>query len=85
MPGSILVKKGDVVAAGQQIARVGHSGLERVPAYVGKLKVVAHLHFEVRKDGKAMDPEPYLAAGAGAAVVVMLAAGALVLITAFGG
>lgn len=83
MPGSIQVKRGQAVARGQQIAQVGHSGLERVPRYVGKLKQVAHLHFEVRKDGKAMDPETYL--GAGSAVLVLLAAGALVLITAYGG
>lgn len=85
-PGSILVKRGDVVTAGQQIAQVGHSGLERVPAYAvsaAKLRAASHLHFEVRKDGKPVDPETYL--GAGIAMVVLLAAGAAVLITVYGG
>jgi murein DD-endopeptidase MepM/ murein hydrolase activator NlpD len=86
-PGSILVKRGDVVASGQQIASVGHSGLERVPAYAvsaAKLRSASHLHFEVFKDGTRVDPEAYLGAG-GIALAVLLATGAAVLITVYGG
>lgn len=86
-PSSILVKKGSVVAAGQQIAKVGNSGLERVAAYAAsaaKLKSASHLHFEVLKDGKFTDPELYLGGGALAAVTLM-AAGALVLAAVYGG
>jgi len=86
MPGSILVKKGDAVAAGQQIAKVGNSGLEYVAAYAAsaaKLKAASHLHFEVRKDGTPVDPEPYLGGGLG--MVMLLATGALILFTVYGG
>ncbi|MEW6352909.1 MAG: peptidoglycan DD-metalloendopeptidase family protein [Pseudomonadota bacterium] len=45
----ILVKEGDKVAAGQTIAEMGKSGAERVMLY-----------FEIRKDGKPVDPLLYL-------------------------
>jgi lipoprotein NlpD len=45
----ILVKERDVVRQGQKIAEMGMSGADRVK-----------LHFEIRKQGVAVDPEPYL-------------------------
>jgi len=44
-----LVKEGDHVSAGQEIALMGASGAPRV-----------ELHFEIRKDGKPVDPLGYL-------------------------
>ncbi|WP_076998808.1 murein hydrolase activator EnvC [Variovorax sp. KK3] len=46
---NIVVKEKDVVRQGQKIAEMGSSGTDRVK-----------LHFEVRKQGVAVDPEPYL-------------------------
>ena len=46
-----LVKEGDRVDAGQEIALMGASGAPRV-----------ELHFEIRKDGKPVDPLGYLPA-----------------------
>ncbi len=45
----LLVKETDVVQQGQQIAEMGSSGTDKVK-----------LHFEIRKQGTAVDPEPYL-------------------------
>ncbi len=45
----ILVKEGDKVAMGQPIAEMGKTGAERVMLY-----------FEIRKDGKPVDPLLYL-------------------------
>jgi len=45
----ILVKEKDLVRRGQQIAEMGRSGTDRVK-----------LHFEIRKQGVAVDPQPYL-------------------------
>lgn len=42
----ILVKKGDKVKKGQEIGQVGSTGSSTAP----------HLHYEVHKDGKAVDP-----------------------------
>jgi hypothetical protein len=46
----LLVKAGDRVRAGERIAEVGGSGNARG----------THLHFEVRRDGRPIDPMPYL-------------------------
>jgi len=45
----LLVKEGDIVKAGQQIAEMGN-----------KDKQSALLHFEIRKNGKPVDPLKYL-------------------------
>jgi lipoprotein NlpD len=47
--GKVLVKEDDLVRQGQQIAEMGSTGTDRVK-----------LHFEIRKQGVAQDPEPYL-------------------------
>lgn len=44
-----LVKEGELVKSGQTIAHMGRTGTDRVM-----------LHFEVRKDGKPVDPLQYL-------------------------
>jgi len=46
-----LVKQGERVAKGQKIAKLGSSGRSTGP----------HVHFEVRRDGKAVDPLDYIA------------------------
>jgi lipoprotein NlpD len=45
----ILVKENQTLRQGQRIAEMGSSGTDRVK-----------LHFEVRRDGNAVDPMPYL-------------------------
>ena len=47
---AISVAEGDQVASGDRIGSIGASGLSTGP----------HLHFELRIDGKAVDPTPYL-------------------------
>ncbi|MBB4041366.1 murein DD-endopeptidase MepM/ murein hydrolase activator NlpD [Microvirga flocculans] len=44
--GSLAMKPGDVVKAGDRIGRIGLSGMTEFP----------HLHFTLRKDGKTVDP-----------------------------
>jgi len=46
---TVLVKEGDMVAAGQRIALMGDSDADRVK-----------LHFEIRRYGKPLDPLAYL-------------------------
>lgn len=46
---SLLVKEGQVVKKGQKIAEMGNSGTDKVK-----------LHFEVRRQGKPVDPLKYL-------------------------
>jgi LysM repeat protein len=46
----LLVREGDEVEQGETIAEVGASGNARG----------THLHFEVRRDGRPVDPVPYL-------------------------
>lgn len=45
----ILVKEKDEVRKGQKIAEMGNSGADRVK-----------LHFEIRRQGEAIDPQPFL-------------------------
>lgn len=45
----LMSKEGEIVKGGQKIAEMGHSGTDRVK-----------LHFEIRYDGRPMDPLRYL-------------------------
>ncbi|WP_230532554.1 M23 family metallopeptidase [Microvirga roseola] len=47
--GSLVVRPGDEVKAGDRIGKIGLSGMTEYP----------HLHFTLRKDGKAVDPFAY--------------------------
>lgn len=49
----VLVKKGEKVKQGQIIARSGNTGLSTGP----------HLHYSLWKDGKLLDPMPFLSMG----------------------
>lgn len=51
-PSGIFAHVGDHVLAGQQIGQVGSAGTS----------TGCHLHFEIRTDGKAIDPVPFMAA-----------------------
>jgi murein DD-endopeptidase MepM/ murein hydrolase activator NlpD len=50
--GSTGLRGGETVAAGAEVGLVGSSGLSTGP----------HLHFEVRRDGRPVDPLPWLPA-----------------------
>ncbi|MGH1373214.1 MAG: peptidoglycan DD-metalloendopeptidase family protein [Cellvibrionaceae bacterium] len=45
----LLIKEGEVIKAGQKIAEIGNSGTDQ-----------SKLHFEIRRDGKPIDPLRYL-------------------------
>jgi murein DD-endopeptidase MepM/ murein hydrolase activator NlpD len=47
---NVFVKEGQFVNKGELIAETGNSGLSTGP----------HLHFQIKKDGKMVDPKPYL-------------------------
>lgn len=47
---AVDVKVGDAVTPGQDVGKVGTTGYSTGP----------HLHFEVRQDGQAIDPAPFL-------------------------
>jgi murein DD-endopeptidase MepM/ murein hydrolase activator NlpD len=47
--GSITVRSGDILKAGDRIGQIGLSGMTEFP----------HLHFTLRKDGKPVDPFAY--------------------------
>jgi murein DD-endopeptidase MepM/ murein hydrolase activator NlpD len=46
----VLVNKGDHVERGQTIALVGNTGRSSAP----------HLHYEIIKEGKNVDPQEYI-------------------------
>lgn len=56
--GTLLVKRGDVVKRGQEIATVGATGIVSEP----------QLHFEIRRGTQVLDPTQYLAASQASAV-----------------
>lgn len=55
---ALVVAPGDTVSEGQVLGYVGDSGSARGP----------YLYFELRRDGKPIDPEPWLRAEAGIAL-----------------
>lgn len=71
LTGTNLVRVGGTVRAGQQIAAMG--GDSRIDPAGAGTSSGCHLHYEVRANGQAVDPEPFMAGrgvtlGAGAPV-----------------
>lgn len=58
LTGTNLVRVGDTVRAGQQIASMG--GDSRIDPAGAGTSSGCHLHYEVRMDGQAVDPEPFM-------------------------
>ena len=50
---SVTVKKGQQVEVGQEIGKVGSTGQSTGP----------HLHFQMKKNGKIIDPNDYVKLG----------------------
>ena len=59
-PGSRLVSEGDTVQQGQVIATVGNTGNCQPRPSASNPYNGTHLHFEVRINGKCVNPIPYL-------------------------
>jgi murein DD-endopeptidase MepM/ murein hydrolase activator NlpD len=59
LTGTNLVAVGDVVVAGQQIASMG--GDSRIDPAGAGTSSGCHLHYEVRMNAQAVDPEPFMA------------------------
>ncbi|WP_423462796.1 M23 family metallopeptidase [Promicromonospora sp. MS192] len=59
LTGTNLVRVGDTVRAGQQIASMG--GDSRIDPAGAGTSSGCHLHYEVRMNGQAVDPEPFMA------------------------
>lgn len=59
LTGTNLVRVGDTVRAGQQIASMG--GDSRIDPAGAGTSSGCHLHYEVRVNGQAIDPEPFMA------------------------
>ncbi|MFD7021648.1 M23 family metallopeptidase [Promicromonospora sukumoe] len=59
LTGTNLVRVGQTVQAGQQIASMG--GDSRIDPAGAGTSSGCHLHYEVRMNGEAVDPEPFMA------------------------
>ncbi|PUB28777.1 peptidase M23-like protein [Promicromonospora sp. AC04] len=59
LTGTNLVRVGQTVQAGQQIAAMG--GDSRIDPAGAGTSSGCHLHYEVRMNGQAVDPEPFMA------------------------
>jgi murein DD-endopeptidase MepM/ murein hydrolase activator NlpD len=59
LTGTNVVRVGDTVRAGQQIAAMG--GDSRIDPAGAGTSSGCHLHYEVRMNGQAVDPEPFMA------------------------
>ncbi|WP_125775621.1 M23 family metallopeptidase [Antribacter gilvus] len=58
LTGTLTVRTGEIVRAGQQIASMG--GDRRIDPAGAGTSSGCHLHYEVRMNGAAMDPEPFM-------------------------